>query len=55
MFLKNNPEIANEIDAIIRKELFAAATPVVAETPEGELPDDDEDLLDLLDDFEGEE
>ena len=55
VFLKNNPEIANEIDAIIRKELFAAATPVVAETPEGELPDDDEDLLDLLDDFEGEE
>ena len=55
IFLKNNPEIANEIDAIIRKELFAAATPVVAETPDGELPDDDEDLLDLLDDFEGEE
>ena len=55
IFLKNNPEIANEIDAIIRMELFAAATPVVAETPDGELPDDDEDLLDLLDDFEGEE
>ena len=55
VFLKNNPEIANEIDATLRKELFAEANPVVAETPEGDLPEEDEDLLDLLDDFEGEE
>jgi len=51
VFLKNNPEIANEVDAILRKELFADAA-VVAEAPEGDLPEeDDEDLLALLEDF----
>ena len=45
LFLKNNPEIANEIDAQIRAELFSK--PVEAPAP-GEAGDGDEDDL-LLD------
>ena len=49
LFLRDNPEITNEIDAIIRAEIFAAAAPVVPEADPGEMPEEDEeDLLALL-------
>ena len=54
VFLKNNPELTAEIDAIIRRELFAEAASA-PEAPVGDLPEEDEeDLLDLLEEF-GEE
>ena len=47
MYLKNNPEIADEIDAILRKELFA--NPELADPDlEEDLPEDEDDLA-LLD------
>ena len=52
VFLKNNPELTAEIDAIIRRELFAEAASA-PEAPAGELPEEDEeDLLDLLEEFD---
>ena len=56
LFLRDNPEITDEIDAIIRAEIFAnPAAPVVPEEP-GEMPEEDEDdLLALLEEDLGEE
>ena len=55
LFLRDNPEITNEIDAIIRQEIFA--NPVVAAPDEpGEMPEEEEDdLLSLLEEELGEE
>ena len=50
LFLRDNPEITAEIDAIIRREIFAspaALADVPTEMPE-EGEDDEESLLDLL-------
>ncbi len=53
-YLRSHPEITDEIDALLRKELFAdaAAAPLATEEPDGELPveDTEEDLLALLED-----
>ena len=49
LFLRDNPEITNEIDAIIRAEIFAAAAPIAPEVDPGEMPEEEEDdLLTLL-------
>ena len=49
LFLRDNPEITNEIDAIIRAEIFAGAAPVAPEADPGEMPEEEEDdLLALL-------
>lgn len=54
LYLRSHPEVTDEIDAILRKELFedAAAAPLATEEPDGELPEEDaeEDLLALLED-----
>ena len=56
LFLRDNPEITAEIDAIIRAEIFAnPATPLVPEEP-ADMPEEDEaDLLALLEEDLGEE
>ena len=49
LFLRDNPEITNEIDAIIRAEIFAGAAPIAPEADPGDMPEEDEeDLLALL-------
>ena len=49
LFLRDNPEITDEIDAIIRAEIFAGAAPVAPEAAPGEMPEEEEDdLLALL-------
>ena len=49
LFLRDNPEITNEIDAIIRAEIFAASAPIAPEADPGEMPEEEEDdLLALL-------
>lgn len=50
LYLRDHPEITDEIDAIIRQEIFAdkPAKPIVPEEDPGELPDEDEDDLALL-------
>ena len=50
LFLRDNPEITNEIDAIIRAEIFSAAAPIAPEADPGEMPEEDDDLLTLLED-----
>ena len=57
LFLRDNPEITDEIDAIIRAEIFAnPAAPVVTDDEPGEMPEEDEDdLLALLEEDLGEE
>ena len=50
LFLRDNPEITGEIDAIIRAEIFAGAAPVAPEADPGEMPEEDDDLLTLLED-----
>ena len=50
LFLRDNPEITNEIDAIIRAEIFATAAPVAPEADPGEMPEEEDDLLTLLED-----
>ena len=53
LFLRDNPEITNEIDAIIRAEIFAASAPIAPEADPGEMPEEDEaDLLALLEEEE---
>ena len=49
LFLRDNPEITDEIDAILRKELFAG-TPVAdpSAEPVEDMPEDEDDLA-LLD------
>ena len=55
LFLRDNPEITAEIDAIIRAEIFAnPSAPVVPEEP-GEMPEEDEDDLALLEEDLGDE
>ena len=56
LFLRDNPEITDEIDAIIRAEIFSnPSAPVVPEEP-GEMPEEEEDdLLALLEEDLGEE
>ena len=50
LYMKEHPEVTEEIEAELRKELFSNVQPVVAEEPAGEMPEDDEaDDLDLLD------
>ncbi|MBQ6173760.1 MAG: recombinase RecA [Clostridia bacterium] len=54
-YLKDHPEITDEIDAVIRKELFAEgsapdAAPVEAPTAEELQEDTEEDLLSMLED-----
>jgi len=48
LFLRDNPEVTAEIDAIIRKEIFASPA-ALADVP-AEMPDEDDEetLLDLL-------
>ena len=49
LFLRDNPEITNEIDAIIRAEIFANPSAPVAPEEPGEMPEEEEDdLLALL-------
>ncbi len=50
LFLRDNPEITNEIDAIIRAEIFSDAAPVAPEADPGEMPEEEDDLLTLLED-----
>lgn len=52
LFLRDNPEITNEIDEILRKELFSG-TPVAdaAEEPVEDMPEEEDDLA-LLEDEE---
>lgn len=49
LFLRDHPEITDEIDNIIRQEIFAEkpAAPAPDDDP-GELPEEDEDDLALL-------
>jgi recombination protein RecA len=52
-YLKDHPEVTDEIDAVIRKELFAGgaahdAAPVEAPTPDELQEDTEEDLLSML-------
>ena len=49
LYLKDHPEVTDEIDAVLRKELFSNVAPVVAEEPAGEMPEgEEEEDLDLL-------
>ena len=55
VYLREHPELTDEIDALIRKELFADPSTIPAEQPtpeelEDETLSEDEDLLSLLDD-----
>ena len=54
MYLRDNPEVTDEIEAIIRKELFAAPATLAAEVP-AEMPEEDEDDLALLEEDLGDE
>ena len=47
LYLRDHPEITDEIDAIIRQEIFAdkPAKPIAPEEDPGELPDEDEERL----------
>ena len=50
LYMKEHPEVTEEIEAELRKELFSNVQPVLAEEPAGEMPEEDEaDDLDLLD------
>ena len=53
LFLRANPEITAEIDAIIRAEIFANPTAPVAPDEVGEMPEDEDDLA-LLEELEEE-
>ena len=55
LFLRDNPEITNEIDAIIRAEIFADAAPIAPEADPGDMPEEDDDLLALLEEDLGNE
>ena len=56
IFLRDNPEITNEIDAIIRAEIFASSAAPIAPDVPGEMPEEEEDdLLALLEEDLGEE
>ena len=56
LFLRDNPEITNEIDAVIRAEIFSGAAPIVPEADPGEMPEEEEDdLLALLEEDLGDE
>ena len=48
LFLRANPEITAEIDAIIRAEIFAAAEPITPEEDPEVMPEDEDDLLAML-------
>ena len=56
LFLRDNPEITNEIDAVIRAEIFSGAAPIAPEADPGEMPEEEEDdLLALLEEDLGDE
>ena len=56
LFLRDNPEITNEIDAVIRAEIFSTAAPIAPEADPGEMPEEEEDdLLALLEEDLGDE
>jgi len=55
LFLRDNPEITNEIDAIIRKEIFENPTPVGEEAAAQPDDEDEDDLALLEEELEGEE
>ncbi|MBE5796274.1 MAG: recombinase RecA [Clostridiales bacterium] len=54
LFLRDNPEITAEIDAIIRAEIFANPSAPIVPEEVGDMPEDDEDDLALLEEL-GEE
>ena len=54
VYLRDNPEVTDEIEAIIRQELFAAPATLAAEIPEN-MPDEDEDDLALLEEELGDD
>ena len=55
LFLRDNPEITNEIDALIRAEIFSGAAVIAPDEP-GDMPEDEnEDDLALLEEELGEE
>ncbi len=54
LYLRDNPDVTNEIDAIIRAEIFANPMAPVAPGDAGELPEEDEDDLALLEELENE-
>lgn len=52
IFLRDNPEITNEIDALLRAQLFSdVAAPIAPEDDPGEMPEDEDDLALLEDDI----
>lgn len=56
LYLRAHPELTNEIDEIMRKELFSAEElPEVPVEPEESVEDEDEDLLALLEDEDADE
>ena len=55
LFLRDNPEITDEIDAIIRAEIFANPTTSLVPEEPSDMPEDDEDDLALLEDELGDE
>ncbi|MBQ7849567.1 MAG: DNA recombination/repair protein RecA, partial [Clostridia bacterium] len=55
LFLRDNPEITDEIDAIIRAEIFANPTTSLVPEEPSDMPEDDEDDLVLLEDELGDE
>ena len=51
IFLRDNPEITDEIDALLRAQLFSdVTTPIAPEDDPGEMPEDEDDLALLEDD-----
>ena len=55
LFLRDNPEITNEIDAIVRAEIFANPTTSLVPEEPSDMPEDDEDDLALLEEELGDE
>ena len=56
LYLRDHPEITDEIDAVLRKELFTGTSDLPTEEPDAEenlQEDADEDLLALLDEEDG--
>ncbi len=51
IFLRDNPEITDEIDALLRAQIFSdVTTPIAPEDDPGEMPEDEDDLALLEDD-----
>lgn len=55
LYLREHPEVTDEIDAIIRKEIFANPTPVGEESAAQEELEDEDDLALLDEELDGEE